>query len=389
MIRTAVVLDQDGGALKLMKLPFKFGVGGRFGDGRQWFPTVSLTDYLAAVTRLATDDTLEGPYNVVAPIPATNAEFTKALGRQLHRPTFATVPAFAVKLGAGELSGEVLGSIRATPRRLDEAGFEFAHPTVEDAARRCLRRRSRVSLTATQRDSPNGADPPACRGLPQHDLVSRRLVAWQAPAACTARRSLTTSASRSTTTRVTVRCDRLARLDGPEDHLGAVDPHAPRRHRPAANAGRDATPTSPPRTPGRARPGAIAARSRSGVCRAASGAAATAGPRRPSLGRSRSERSRAPRRCCRPVGRIERASQRCDQRSIQPSRQATRLSCRPRRCLTASAAATAAVRAGCDAIGSSRHHAAKPAIAAEVIHRPPRPRSDRNNPIVERGRSHR
>lgn len=131
MIRTAVVLDKDGGALKLMQLPFKFGVGGRFGDGRQWFPTISLQDYRSAVTRLATDDSLQGPYNVVAPIPATNEEFTKALGRQLHRPTFVNVPAFAVKLGAGELSSEVLASIRATPRRLDEAGFEFAHPTVD------------------------------------------------------------------------------------------------------------------------------------------------------------------------------------------------------------------------------------------------------------------
>lgn len=131
MIRTAVVLDSHGGALKLMKLPFKFGVGGRIGDGRQWFPTVSLTDCLAAVTRLATDEALEGPYNIVAPVAATNAEFTKALGRQLHRPTVLTVPSFAVKIGAGELSGEVLGSIRATPRRLDEAGFEFEHPTVD------------------------------------------------------------------------------------------------------------------------------------------------------------------------------------------------------------------------------------------------------------------
>ena len=132
MIRTSVVLDSDGGALKLMKLPFKFGVGGRLGDGRQWFPTVSLSDYRAAVTRLASDDNLEGPYNIVAPVAATNAEFTEAMGHRLHRPTVLTVPGFAVRLGAGELSGEVLGSIRATPRRLDEAGFEFSHPTIEE-----------------------------------------------------------------------------------------------------------------------------------------------------------------------------------------------------------------------------------------------------------------
>lgn len=131
MIRTAVVLDSDGGALKLMKLPFQLGIGGRIGDGRQWFPTVSLTDYLAAVTRMATDASLDGPFNVTGPVPATNADFTKALGRQLGRPTFMRAPGFAVRTVAGEVSGEVLGSIRATPRRLDEVGFEFAHPTIE------------------------------------------------------------------------------------------------------------------------------------------------------------------------------------------------------------------------------------------------------------------
>lgn len=131
MIRTAVVLDSDGGALKLMKLPFQLGVGGPLGDGRQWFPTISLPDYLSAVTRLASDESLEGPFNVTAPIPATNAEFTAAVGRRLNRPTFMRVPGFAIRLAAGELSGEVLGSIRATPRRLDEAGFEFAHPTID------------------------------------------------------------------------------------------------------------------------------------------------------------------------------------------------------------------------------------------------------------------
>jgi uncharacterized protein (TIGR01777 family) len=131
MIRTSAVLDKDGGALKLMKLPFQVGVGGKFGDGRQWFPTVSLPDYQSAVTRLATDENLEGPFNVIAPVPATNGEFAKALARHLGRPCLVTVPGFAMRLAAGELSGQVLGSIRATPRRLDEAGFEFAHPTIE------------------------------------------------------------------------------------------------------------------------------------------------------------------------------------------------------------------------------------------------------------------
>nr|MBA3265908.1 TIGR01777 family protein [Nocardioidaceae bacterium] len=129
-IRTAVVLHKSGGALKTMLLPFRLGLGGRFGDGRQWFPTVSLPDYVSAVDRLATDPQLSGPYNVVAPVAATNGEFTKELGARLHRPTSLPVPAFALKKIVGDLSSELLGSVRAIPKRLEGAGFEFAHPTV-------------------------------------------------------------------------------------------------------------------------------------------------------------------------------------------------------------------------------------------------------------------
>ncbi|MEJ7741976.1 MAG: TIGR01777 family oxidoreductase [Nocardioidaceae bacterium] len=129
-MRTAVVLDKSGGALKTMLLPFKLGVGGRFGNGRQYFPTISLHDYVAAVHRLMTDEALSGAFNLVAPVPATNGEFTQELGARLHRPTVLTVPAFALKKIAGDLSREFLGSVHAVPKRLLEAGFEFAHPTV-------------------------------------------------------------------------------------------------------------------------------------------------------------------------------------------------------------------------------------------------------------------
>lgn len=132
IIRTGVVLDKSGGALKVMMRPFQLGVGGRFGNGRQWFPTISLPDYVAAVTGLAVDESLEGPFNLVAPVLATNAQFTKALGQRLHRPSVLRVPSFAVKAVAGELSGEVLGSIHAVPRRLREAGFKFSQPTIEE-----------------------------------------------------------------------------------------------------------------------------------------------------------------------------------------------------------------------------------------------------------------
>ena len=129
-LRTAVVLDGEAGALKLMRLPFRLGAGGRLGSGTQWFPTISLIDYVAAVTRLTTDDTLSGPVNLVAPVPATNAEFTRALGAELGRPTLLPVPAFVLEILAGDLSSELLGSLKAAPRRLLDAGFTFRQPTI-------------------------------------------------------------------------------------------------------------------------------------------------------------------------------------------------------------------------------------------------------------------
>ncbi len=130
VLRTSVVLDRSGGALKSLLLPFRLGVGGRLGTGRQWFATVSLDDYLQAVTRIATDDTMSGPYNLVAPVAATNAEFTEALGQRLHRPTLLTVPSLGLKAALPGLSTSLLGGVKAAPQRLMEAGFEFSHPTI-------------------------------------------------------------------------------------------------------------------------------------------------------------------------------------------------------------------------------------------------------------------
>ncbi len=130
VLRTSVVLDQSGGALKPLLLPFRLGVGGRLGSGRQWFASVSLADYVAAVSRIVTDESMSGPYNIVAPVPATNAEFTAALGQRLHRPTRLAVPAVALSAALPELSRALLGGVKAAPRRLLEAGFEFSHPTI-------------------------------------------------------------------------------------------------------------------------------------------------------------------------------------------------------------------------------------------------------------------
>lgn len=138
MARTSVVLDKAGGAFQVLRRPFLLGVGGRLGGGRQWFPTVSLEDYLRAVTRAVTDTEMSGPYNIVAPKPATNAELTALMGKLLHRPTLLRVPALPLKVLMGELSGELLGSLRVLPGRLFDAGFEFAHPDLESQLRAAL-----------------------------------------------------------------------------------------------------------------------------------------------------------------------------------------------------------------------------------------------------------
>lgn len=131
LLRTSPVLDRRGGALKIMKVPFTFGVGGRLGDGRQWFPSIGLEDWVSAVTRAITDASMSGPYNLVAPEPATNADLTAQLGKRLHRPTVMRVPAFALKTVLGELSAQLLGSLKVRPRRLQEAGFVFNNPDLE------------------------------------------------------------------------------------------------------------------------------------------------------------------------------------------------------------------------------------------------------------------
>lgn len=138
LLRTSVVLHKEGGALPVLLRPFKLGVGGRIGSGRQWFATVSLHDYLAALTRAVTDVTMSGAYNIAAPQPATNADLTALLGNLLHRPTLMRVPAMPLKAVLGDLSGELLGSLRVAPKRLLEADFEFAHPDLASQLRAAL-----------------------------------------------------------------------------------------------------------------------------------------------------------------------------------------------------------------------------------------------------------
>lgn len=130
-LRTGVVLDRDGGAFGPMLLPFRFGLGGRLGSGRQYMCVVGLFDWIAAVRFVVANQDCSGPYNVVLPTPPTNQQFTEALGRALRRPTLLPVPAWAIRTVLGGLAVELLGSRRAVPRRLREAGFEFGAPTVD------------------------------------------------------------------------------------------------------------------------------------------------------------------------------------------------------------------------------------------------------------------
>ncbi|MCU1761351.1 TIGR01777 family oxidoreductase [Pseudomonas sp. 14P_8.1_Bac3] len=124
-IRTGLVLSADGGFLSRLLLPFKLGLGGPLGDGRQWMPWIHINDQIALIDFLLHQKSASGPYNACAPKPVRNREFAKTLGSVLHRPAFMPMPALALKVGLGELSLLLLGGQKALPARLLEAGFSF------------------------------------------------------------------------------------------------------------------------------------------------------------------------------------------------------------------------------------------------------------------------
>jgi uncharacterized protein len=140
-VRGGVAISPAGGALGQMLLPFKMGVGGRLGSGRQYFSWVDLDDLVAILLRAVYDRGLEGPVNATAPNAVTNATFTDALGRVLGRPTLLPVPAFAVKAAFGQLGEEaLLWGQRVIPEKLLKAGFRFAMEGIEDSLRHQLGR---------------------------------------------------------------------------------------------------------------------------------------------------------------------------------------------------------------------------------------------------------
>lgn len=138
-LRIGVVLSPDGGALAKMLLPFKMGAGGIVGPGTQYFSWIELSDIVRAIEHAIETPSLSGPVNGTAPVPVTNREFTKALGRALSRPTIFPMPAFAARLAFGEMADEMLlSSTRVEPTRLQKSGFVFRYPELNGALKHLL-----------------------------------------------------------------------------------------------------------------------------------------------------------------------------------------------------------------------------------------------------------
>lgn len=135
-IRTGLALETDGGALPRMLTPFKLGAGGPLGSGRQYWPWIHRADWIALVRWAIDTPAASGPINATAPAPVTNAEFTRALGRALHRPAFMPAPAFALRIALGEMADALLLSgQRAIPAKAEQLGFRFTYSKLEDALR--------------------------------------------------------------------------------------------------------------------------------------------------------------------------------------------------------------------------------------------------------------
>ncbi len=134
LARFGIILANEGGALPEMMLPFKFGIGGRIGDGKQWMSWVALEDVVAILRLALITRGLRGPVNVVSPEPVTNAQFAKELASVLHRPALFPAPGFALRLVMGEMADALLlSSQRAVPERLTKVGYQFSDPKLGQA----------------------------------------------------------------------------------------------------------------------------------------------------------------------------------------------------------------------------------------------------------------
>ena len=138
VLRTGIVLSKHGGALPQMSLPFKFFVGGKLGDGKQWMPWIHIADQVAAMRFLLEDSSADGVFNLTAPEPVTNQAMTQKIGTVLKRPAFFSVPRFMLQLLLGEMADIVVEGQRAIPQRLLAQGYQFQYDDVETALRAVL-----------------------------------------------------------------------------------------------------------------------------------------------------------------------------------------------------------------------------------------------------------
>jgi uncharacterized protein (TIGR01777 family) len=140
-LRFGMILSPAGGALKMMLIPFKLGVGGKIGNGQQYVSWIAIDDAVGAIGHILATPALQGPVNVVSPYPMTNLELTKTLGRVLERPTLLPLPGFVAKLALGEMANDLLlSSQRAEPAALVKTNFTFRYPRLEHALRHLLKK---------------------------------------------------------------------------------------------------------------------------------------------------------------------------------------------------------------------------------------------------------
>lgn len=140
LLRTGIVLSKEGGALGTMLTPFKFGVGGVVGSGKQWMSWISLDDHIAILNYVIENENIRGAVNAVSPHPVTNEEFTKTMGEVLYRPTFIPLPEFAVSMVFGEMGDALLlASTKVMPKRLQDAGFEFTYTELKAAIEHAIK----------------------------------------------------------------------------------------------------------------------------------------------------------------------------------------------------------------------------------------------------------
>jgi uncharacterized protein (TIGR01777 family) len=121
-----------------MMMPFKFGLGGKLGSGRQWTSWIALQDVVAIVQEALRNDSWKGPVNLVAPQPRRNSDFTKSLAKVMHRPAIFSAPAFALRLAMGEMADTLLGGVRVAPEVLEQHGYRFLHANLDEALKAIL-----------------------------------------------------------------------------------------------------------------------------------------------------------------------------------------------------------------------------------------------------------